>query len=144
MHDVSSVTLHSEQKKSRKGVVGRPSKYKPEYCERVIADMAKGLSLAAFAGGIPVSKDTVQEWVKVHPEFSVSVKKGQAARLRFLEVGLMAGGPRTVAMIFALKNAAPDEWREKSEVAATVTIPGLKEDDLSRAQAALIHMAKPK
>ena len=29
--------------------------------------MAQGFSLTAFAGSIPVAKDTVYEWIKVYP-----------------------------------------------------------------------------
>lgn len=95
--------------------VGRPSKYSPAYCEEVIACMGQGYSFTAFAGEIGVDKDTLYEWVKVHPEFSGAVKKARAKRLRFLEEKLLTGdtGPRVTAMIFALKNADADEWRDK-------------------------------
>lgn len=95
--------------------VGRPSKYSPAYCEEVIACMGKGYSFTAFAGEIGVDKDTLYEWVKVHPEFSDAVKKARAKRLRCLEEKLLNGdtGPRVTAMIFALKNADAEEWRDK-------------------------------
>lgn len=94
---------------------GRPTKYDPSYCEEVVAFMGKGYSLTAFAGSIGVCYDTVAEWKKVHPEFSAAVKTGQAARTKCLETTLLAGetGPKVTAHIFALKNAAPDEWKDK-------------------------------
>lgn len=49
---------------------GRPTDYLPEYCEQVIDFMAGGFSFEAFAGKIGVSKQTLYEWTKVHPEFS--------------------------------------------------------------------------
>lgn len=98
---------------------GRPSKYDPAYCEEVIADGNIGYSLTAFAGKIGVDRDTITEWAKVHPEFSLAVKAHKAARTRFLETGLLNGdatGPNVTSRIFALKNAAPEEWRDKHEV----------------------------
>ncbi len=80
--------------------------------------MRRGFSLTAFAGEIGVNRDTVVEWQKVHPEFSVAVKDGQAGRTRCLEIGLFESeiGPRVTAHIFALKNADPEGWRDRHEV----------------------------
>jgi hypothetical protein len=64
---------------------GRPTKYKPEYCQMLVEHMAKGLSLEAFAGVVKVNQDTVHEWVKAHPEFSEAKKDGLAASLLFWE-----------------------------------------------------------
>ena len=95
--------------------VGRPTKYRPEYCEQVVAFMGKGYSLTAFAGEIGICGDTARQWQHDHPKFSAAVKRGQAARTMRLETTLLEGetGPKVTAHIFALKNAAPDEWREK-------------------------------
>lgn len=54
--------------------VGRPSKYKPEYCELLIEHMGKGFSYDSFAGLIEVHIDTLYEWEKVNPEFSEAKK----------------------------------------------------------------------
>ena len=104
--------------------MGRPSKYRPEFCEEVVAFMGEGYSLTAFAGKIGVCGDTVRQWQHDHPDFSVAVKKGQAARTMRLETTLIAGetGPKVTAHIFALKNAAPEEWREKQEIDLNVTM----------------------
>jgi transposase len=97
--------------------VGRPSKYDPRYCDEVIELMSTGLSLTAFAGSILVARSTINEWMGAHPEFSEAVKIGQTARTLRLEQDLLSGteGPRITSRIFALKNAAPDEWRDKVE-----------------------------
>lgn len=49
---------------------GQPTKYKPEYCQRLIDHMALGKSYEHFAASINVSKQSLYEWEKVHPEFS--------------------------------------------------------------------------
>jgi len=94
---------------------GRPSKYNPAYCNEVIAAGAEGLSLTAFAGMIGVARSTINEWMGEHPEFSEAVKVHAAKRTLCLEQGLLSSdvGPRVTARIFALKNAAPDEWKDK-------------------------------
>lgn len=99
--------------------VGRPTLYRKAYCNEVIQCGAEGLSLTAFAGEIGVSRDTISEWVKQYPEFSVACKVAQSKRTAFLERGMLsveATGPMVTARRFALANAAPDEWREKQDI----------------------------
>lgn len=105
-------------KKAEPRPVGRPTKYDPRYCDEVIAFMAEGFSLTAFAGSIRVSRSTIQEWIEAHPDFSSAVKVGHAARTAQLESTLLRApdGPTVTSRIFALKNAAPEEWREKQEI----------------------------
>lgn len=95
--------------------VGRPSKYSPHYCDELISCMSQGFSLTAFAGEIGVSRATINNWMAEHPEFLEATKKGQAKRVRCLEETLIRGetGPRVTGHIFALKNADPEEWRDK-------------------------------
>jgi hypothetical protein len=102
--------------------MGRPTKYDPAYCEEVIGLMSQGLSLTAFAGHIGVARSTINEWMAAHPDFSEATRVGQAARTLCLEKTLLAGesGPKVTGHIFALKNAAPDDWKDKREM----EIPG--------------------
>lgn len=97
---------------------GRPSLYDPKYCDEVIGFMGQGFSKSAFAGHIGVNRDTLQEWEAKHAEFSVATKDGAVARLKFLENRLLSeetASPQITAMIFALKNAMPAEWRDRHE-----------------------------
>lgn len=48
---------------------GRPTLYKPEYCELVIALGSEGYSRARMAARIGVSKQTLKVWETEHPEF---------------------------------------------------------------------------
>jgi len=105
----------SEEETERRPV-GRPSKYDPVYCQKVIEAGEQGLSLTAFAGMIGVCKATIDTWRAEHPEFLGACKVHQAARTLFLERGMLGEavtGPYVNARVFALKNAAPDEWRDK-------------------------------
>jgi DNA-binding transcriptional regulator YiaG len=144
MHDVSSVTLHSEQKKSRKGVGGRPSKYKPEYCLQVVEFMSSGLSLTAFAASVDVSRETIEEWKRKHPEFSEScaraMAKAQAWFERKFNDNLSNREFQANACLTAMK-ARFTEFREASrvELSGSVTVSGVKEDDIAKAQAVLLQ-----
>lgn len=101
---------------------GRPSKYEERFCDEVIEDAKLGFSLTAFAGKIGVDRDTILEWSRVHPEFSVAVRRHKAIRARTLEEGLLkadATGPNVTSRIFALKNAAPEDWKEVARAELT-------------------------
>jgi hypothetical protein len=93
---------------------GRPSEYKPEYCELVIEKMSEGLSLAAFAGTLKVARETLYRWMSEHSEFSDAVSRARSTRLLWWEQKLMRSrkGAETTASIFALRNADPSEWRD--------------------------------
>ena len=55
--------------------VGRPTKYKPEYCEQLVEHMSKGFSYTTFGAVIDVSLECLYEWERVHPEFSEAKKR---------------------------------------------------------------------
>lgn len=97
---------------------GRPSSYDPAFCDEVESLMRQGFSKTAAAGAIGVSRDTLLEWTKVHEDFSGAVKRGEAARTHKLETDLLLApdGPNVTSRIFALKNAAPEEWKDRQSV----------------------------
>jgi hypothetical protein len=104
---------------------GRPSDYRPEYCEAVIEKARElGLSLTAFAGVIGVSQDTVHEWKKRHSEFSEACSRAKAARVLWweLKLGRSRKGAEVTASIFALRNADPMEWRDVRHTEHTHTL----------------------
>lgn len=98
--------------------LGRPSEYDPSYCDLARDFMSKGYSISALAGEIGVNRDSLYEWEKVHPDFSDALKQSRYMRIRALENKLLSAeiGPHVTAAIFALKNAMPDEWRDRHEV----------------------------
>ncbi len=98
--------------------VGRPSKFDASDCEKVIAVMAGGVSVTGFAASISVNRDSVHEWAKVHPEFSVALKVAQAACQAFWEARMIAivkGEPGNARLcICALQNMGRHDWRMKA------------------------------
>lgn len=105
---------YDEAPKTPAGPGGRPTDYRPEYCDLVIETMAEGLSLTAFAGRIRVARETVYAWIEAHREFSDAVSRARPTRDLWWELKLQRSrkGAETTASMFALKNCAPDEWRD--------------------------------
>ena len=100
--------------------VGRPSKYKPEFCDLVLPFMERGYSTTALAGHLGVARSTVYLWMEEQAAFSDAVKEGMAAsaiwwedRLRAIAMGEEGNA---ASAIFGLKNRASADWRDKSEV----------------------------
>lgn len=121
---------------------GRPSSYKAEYAQQVAKLCRLGATDKEIAAFFEVHEDTINEWKKVHPEFSESLKEGKAAAdaevadklfkratgYEHKAVKIVADAktgaehqveyierypPDTTAAIFWLKNRRPDLWREK-------------------------------
>ena len=63
----------------------RPSIYKPEYDIMIIDHCAKGFSVESFAGLVGVDRDTIDNWIKLHPSFSEARKKASEASRMFWE-----------------------------------------------------------
>ena len=66
----------TDQNEHIESKVGRPTKYKEEYCDMLIEHMSEGYSFESFGGIIDVAEDTLYEWVKVYDKFSDSKKIG--------------------------------------------------------------------
>jgi hypothetical protein len=123
---------------------GRPTDYRPEYCEQVIAHMSEGASLTSFAASVNCSRATMNVWMGAHPEFLESVNVGKAKCADWWEKrGRMgANGEQDVnptLVIFGLKNMAPDEWREKQELqhSGSIDLNKITDEELEAKIAAL-------
>ncbi len=98
---------------------GRPSKYDPAFCDDIVEHCKDGSSITSFAASIDVCRDTVTEWAKVHPEFSLAVKRAKAHCGAWWEktarTNATEGGGNATLCIFGLKNMAEEDWRDKVE-----------------------------
>lgn len=96
---------------------GRPTDFQPAMGEEILQLMAGGLSLAASAASLGIHRQRVYEWMERHPEFADTIKLAQAKRQLFLERRLLSAsdGPVVTSTIFALKNAGPEDWRDKQD-----------------------------
>lgn len=69
-----------------KNPVGRPTKYNEMYCDLLEQILSNGGFNVTFCKAVGIHEDTFYEWVKKHPRFSESLKKGNAsAKSDFLE-----------------------------------------------------------
>lgn len=65
--------------------MGRPSLYRPEYCEALKKHMAKGYSFETFAAEIGTHRDTLYAWCKTLKDFSDARNEAFDLNLRFWE-----------------------------------------------------------
>jgi hypothetical protein len=56
---------------------GRPTKYKPEYVKQAYKLCLLGATDKELADFFEVHEDTINEWKKIHEDFSVSVREGK-------------------------------------------------------------------
>jgi transposase-like protein len=118
-----AINAHCERKAPMKAKHpgGRPTSYRPEFCQRVVALMAEGRSLEGCAALLGVHPDSLYEWQKVHPEFSEAVRAGRAAATTFWENRLLdvanGGSGNAQAIQWALRNRsrAASGWHHDSQ-----------------------------
>lgn len=125
---------------------GRPTKYKPEYCEEIIKffsaptvsvvledvvtksgevvtverSVANKLpTFERFCANLSVTTDTLFYWANENREFSVAYKKAKELQKDFWIENSMAGRYNAAFTIFAGKNMFG--WRDKVEVEGNIT-----------------------
>lgn len=117
---------------------GRPTKYKPEYCEQLLKyfdidfkskvkkEVATNRGVVEiqeeeacelpmfvdFAKSIGVHVDTLNEWCKVHKEFSAAYKKAKSLQEMIIVKNGIKGRYNTVFALFALK--CNHGWNDKA------------------------------
>lgn len=65
--------------------VGRPSKYKPEFCERVIELAKEGAGWAEYAAEFGVDRPTLYDWAAAHEEFSTALTRAKVLEQAWFE-----------------------------------------------------------
>lgn len=99
--------------------VGRPTAYKPEFCQTVIDAGKDGAGKAEMAAECGVSRQTLDNWTEVHPEFLDAVKEALAWSQAWWEkngrIATFGGteGFNATSYIFNMKNRFPDDWKDK-------------------------------
>ena len=63
--------------KPAKRPVGRPTKYKPEYCEQIIQLGKEGKSIAQMASFFDVDKASIFDWAASHEDFSTALARAR-------------------------------------------------------------------
>ena len=127
-------TIHAEAKalrdeanaqKPAKPKLGRPTKYRPEMCERVLELGRIGKTREQIAADLKIGWKTLHRWEGLHPAFRHALKEARARSLAYWQ-GIaqeIASGERkanALALIFSLKNQFPEYFRDRTENTTTV------------------------
>jgi len=98
---------------------GRPTLYKPEYCQTLIDHMSNGLSYESFAGVVGTAKQTIYDWEKAHPEFLDAKQRAFALSQVFWEQKGIDG-------LFSTSESDEDGNRSSKSINASVWIFNMK------------------
>lgn len=118
---------------------GRPSLYKPEYCQRVIDMGSQGFSVVEMAANLGVVRITLEtQWTKDHPEFSVALKQARELCQAWWEKKGREGmeTPGFNAAVWSRSMAArfPKDWTDRKQVDTTATVQIEHQHTLNPAQ----------
>ena len=139
---------------------GRPSLYKPEYCERVVELGKLGYSPMQIAAYLDIDRSTLYDWSDKYPEFSTSLKRAKVYEQAWWEQmgmqGLVSG--KFNAMVWSKSVAARfrEDYTERKEVSGIdggpiktentnkLDVSGLSLEELEALEKALIKTGAAK
>tara|TARA_E500000331_G_scaffold47672_1_gene40463 strand:+ start:378 stop:869 length:492 start_codon:yes stop_codon:yes gene_type:complete len=148
----------------KRGAGGRPTKFKPEFCDRAFDFALVGMTDDEIAGALKIDRATLYRWKNSYPQLCDAIKRGRdrydnevvekaltqrAAGYDYQEEVMTREGPSVItkrfhgsdtAAIFWLKNRNPDRWRDRVEHdvrAAVVNIEATPEEKARIIAAAL-------
>jgi hypothetical protein len=106
---------------------GRPTSYRPEFCETVLNDASLGHTLGATAARIGVARSTLSDWAHRFPEFAEAIELAKGIGQRFYEGHLIdiarRGGDSTrmSAIKLGLFNVGGQDWKDRITADHNVT-----------------------
>jgi len=106
---------------------GRPTKYKPEFCEIAIECGKQGMGKAEIASKLGVVRETLWDWGNKKPEFSNALKRAYEEGLSWWErkgrEATFGGveGFNSTSYIFQMKNRFKEDWRDKHDHSVEVS-----------------------
>lgn len=103
---------------------GRPTDYKPDFCERVVGLGKEGKSRVEIAYELGVVRTTLANWEQAHPEFLVAMTRAKEAEQVWWE---RKGRDNLQSAVFqasmwsrSMGARFPNDWREASKTDTTV------------------------
>ena len=134
--------------------VGRPSKYKPEYCERVIELAKQGCGWADYAAEFEIDRASLYDWAASHEEFSTALSRAKVLEQQWWEragrTGMMADKFNALVWKTSVQARFRDDYTERkvTEVSGpdggaikTETVTKIDTRDLDEAQRAALKAA---
>jgi transposase len=99
---------------------GRQSKYKPEYCETVILHGKDGKSRTWIAAQLNVTRDTMRNWTREHPEFAEALELSQMYAQQWWEDfgqnNLLTKEFKVAAWSRTMSARFKEDWREEKSI----------------------------
>lgn len=103
--------------------MGRPSDYKPEFCEKVVKLGEEGASKVDIADALETTVKTLYNWMDQHPDFLHAMERAeQKAEIWWAAQGkkaLWTPGFNTAAWSRSMAARFPKTWRENKNVEHT-------------------------
>lgn len=103
---------------------GRPSKYKPEYCEQLVEWMRGGNSFTSFGSVVNSAEETLINWAAQFPEFFNARKMGQVALAKYYE---NMGKALATGQLRRVKSEKVRTYRDKEGIEHPMVDPQTKE-----------------
>jgi hypothetical protein len=120
----------SNQQKQKKR--GRPTKFTRAICDELVAARVNGESLTQACAKIGITRETANAWRKKYKSFSDAEKRAREASAIWWENtmrGISRGKKGNVtAAIFMMKNMFPDDYRDRKEVVADLSVKSSLEE----------------
>jgi transposase-like protein len=111
---------------------GPKPKYSAEMCGKLVAARADGKSVTAACLELGISRETYYAWRDKHKAFAEAAKEAAAASLVWWEEAMreMARGKdgNVTSAIFMMKNMFPEDYRDRKEITANVSVKSALED----------------
>jgi len=100
--------------------IGRPSKYDPAFCEKVVECGRQGMGRAEIASELDITRNTLAAWESEHPEFlSATTRASEHSAAWWARKGRLGIDDRNFnanAYSLQVRNRFPGEWRDKQQV----------------------------
>lgn len=98
---------------------GRPTKYRPEMCERVVELFSQGASKAEVCADLRINFDTCREWEVSNKDFSEAIRNGLVLAEAWWsnkgKEGMESKNFNPAIWIFNMKNRFRHNWRDTTE-----------------------------
>lgn len=104
--------------------LGRPTKYRPEFCAIAEETGREGLSITALAARLNISRDTIYTWIEDFPEFADACNRARQHRAAYWErharklaehvptsKGASITGGQAQLTMFMLRSANPEDFK---------------------------------
>jgi hypothetical protein len=99
--------------------LGRPTDYRPEFCEQVIEFGREGKSYTQIAARLDVAKSTLYLWMERHPDFSDAMTRARDLAQSWFEDkgqdGLIMSGFNASLWAKQVSARFPDDYTERQK-----------------------------